>query len=176
MVSPCSGVRCGQIGGRSSVSVAHRVHGIELEDEMPLREDYPDPREFNLATAKELRETGDVTGDFAGREILILTTTGAKTGNRHETPLGYTNLSGRIMVSAGAGGADKNPAWYHNLVANPEVTVEIPGRTFQATATPLVGEEYALIAADRLKTNAGFARNQSRTKRVIPLIWLDPID
>jgi deazaflavin-dependent oxidoreductase (nitroreductase family) len=176
MVSPRSGVRCGKIVRRSSVSVAHRVHGIELEDEMPLREDYPDPREFNLATAKELRETGDVTGDFAGREILILTTTGAKTGNRHETPLGYTNLSGRIMVSAGAGGADKNPAWFHNLVANPEVTVEIPGRTFQATATPLVGEEYAAVAAERLKTNAGFARNQSRTKRVIPLIWLDPID
>jgi len=88
MVSPPSGRACGKIDGRSSVSVAHRVHGIELEDEMPLREDYPDPREFNLATAKELRETGDVTGDFAGRTILILTTTGAKTGNRHETPLG----------------------------------------------------------------------------------------
>ncbi len=143
---------------------------------MPLREEYPDPREFNLATAKELRETGDVTGDFAGRTILILTTTGAKTGNRHETPLGYTDLNGRILVSAGAGGADKNPAWYHNLVANAEVTVEIPGRIFQAIATPTEGEEYAAIAADRLKTNAGFARNQSRTKRVIPLIWLDQID
>jgi len=147
-----------------------------LEDEMPLREEYPDPREYNLATAKELRETGDVTGDFAGRTILILTTVGAKSGRRHETPLGYTDLNGRILVSAGAGGSDKHPAWYHNLVANSEVTVEIPGRTFQAIATPTEGEEYAAIAADRLKTNAGFARNQSRTTRVIPLIWLDPIE
>jgi len=143
---------------------------------MPLREEYPDAREYNLATAKELRETGDVTGDFAGRTILILTTTGAKSGKPHETPLGYTDLNGRILVSAGAGGADKHPAWYHNLVANPVVKVEIPGRTFEARATPTEGEEYAAIAADRLKTNAGFARNQSRTSRRIPLIWLDPID
>ena len=143
---------------------------------MPLREDVPDSREFNLATAKELRETGDVTGDFAGRTILILTTTGAKSGKRHETPLGYTDLDGRILVSAGAGGADKHPAWYHNLVANPEVTVEIPGRTFQATAVVTAGEEYKALAAHRLETNAGFRRNQERTSRVIPLIWLDPID
>jgi deazaflavin-dependent oxidoreductase (nitroreductase family) len=143
---------------------------------MPLREDYPDPREYNLATAKELRETGDVTGDFAGRTILILTTTGAKSGKLHETPLGYTDLDGRILVSAGAGGADKHPAWYHNLVANPEVTVEIPGRTFQATATASEGDEYKAIAAHRMETNAGFRRNQSRTTRVIPLIWLDPVD
>lgn len=143
---------------------------------MPLREDFTDTRSYNAATAKELRETGDVTGDFQGRRILILTTIGAKSGKPHETPLGYTVLNDRILVSAGAGGAEKNPAWYHNLIANPEVTIEIPSATFQAIATVTVGEEREAIAAERIKTNEGFRRNSSKTTRKIPLIWLDPID
>ncbi len=142
---------------------------------MPLREDFDDTQLFNEATAKELRETGDVTGDFAGRNLLILTTTGAKSGKPHMTPLGYTVLNGRILVSAGAGGADKHPAWYYNLLANPEVQVEIP-TAFTARATVTEGEEREAIAAERIKTNAGFRRNQSKTTRKIPLIWLDPID
>jgi deazaflavin-dependent oxidoreductase (nitroreductase family) len=143
---------------------------------MPLREDFDDSSAYNKATAQELRETGDVTGDFQGRRILILTTIGAKSAKPHETPLGYTVLNDRIMVSAGAGGADKNPAWYHNLVANPEVKVEIPKATFQAIATVTAGEEREAIAAERIKNNAGFRRNSSRTTRKIPLIWLDPVD
>jgi deazaflavin-dependent oxidoreductase (nitroreductase family) len=142
---------------------------------VPHREDFSDSHAYNVATAKELRETGDVTGDFAGRHLLILTTIGAKSGRPHETPLGYTLLEGRMLVSAGAGGADKNPAWYHNLVQNPEVTVEIPGHTYQAIATVTHSEEREAIAAERIKTNEGFRRNSSRTTRKIPLIWLDPI-
>jgi deazaflavin-dependent oxidoreductase (nitroreductase family) len=144
---------------------------------MPERADYPDGRTYNEAVAAEFRANGKLlTGDFAGRDLLILTTIGAKSGQSHTTPLGYTVLNDRILVSAGAGGQPKNPAWYHNLVANPEVTVEIPERTFQARATPTVGEEREAIAAERIKTNAGFKRNQERTTRKIPLIWLDPID
>ncbi len=143
---------------------------------MPLREDFPDPRAYNEATARELRETGDVTGDFAGRNILILTTTGAKTGRSHETPLGYSVVRGRMMVSAGAGGADRHPAWFHNLVAEPVVRVEIADRAFAARAVVTEGEEYARLAEERLQFNAGFRRNSAKTTRKIPLIWLDPIE
>jgi deazaflavin-dependent oxidoreductase (nitroreductase family) len=144
---------------------------------VPSREDFSDGRAYNDAVTEEFRANGgQVTGDFAGRDLLILTTTGAKSGKPHVTPLGYTMLNGRMLVSAGAGGQPNNPAWYHNLVANPVVTVEIPGETFQARAVPTVGEEREAIAAERLKTNAGFKRNQERTTRKIPLIWLDRLE
>jgi hypothetical protein len=81
---------------------------------MPLREDYPDPPEYNLATAKELRESGGATGDFAGRTALILTMAGAKSGRLHETPPGSTDVNGRIL-SAGVGGSNKHPAWFPTL-------------------------------------------------------------
>ena len=143
---------------------------------MPVRADYPDGRAYNEAVATEFRANGKLlTGDFASRDLLLLTTIGAKSGKPHMTPMGFTLLNGRILVSAGAGGQPNNPAWYHNLVANPEVTVEMPGRTFQAIATPTEGEERDAIAAERIKTNAGFKRNQERTTRKIPLIWLDPV-
>jgi deazaflavin-dependent oxidoreductase (nitroreductase family) len=143
---------------------------------MPSRAEFDDGRAYNEAVTAEFRATGSVTGDFAGRDLLILTTTGAKSGRPHVTPLGYTLINGRMLVSAGAGGQPNNPAWYYNLVAHPEVTIEIPGRTFQALAVVTAGEERERIAAERLKTNAGFRRNQERTTRKIPLIWLDRID
>lgn len=143
---------------------------------MPVRSDYEDGRAYNAAVAAEFRANGAVTGDFAGRDMLLLTTTGAKSGQPHLTPLGVTFIDGRMLISAGAGGQPNNPDWYHNLVANPIVTVELPGRTFQARATVTEGDEREALAAERIKTNAGFKRNQERTTRKIPLIWLDPLD
>ena len=144
---------------------------------MPERADYPDGRAYNEAVAAEFRANGKLlTGDFAGRDLLLLTTIGAKSGKPHTTPLGFTLLNDRVMVSAGAGGQANNPAWYHNLVANPEVTVEMPGRTFQARATPTAGEEREAIAAERIKTNAG-ARAGVRLspRRLTPRRLLDAV-
>src|SRR5204862_526488 len=76
-------------------------------------------------------------GPFTGRDVLLLTTTGAKTGQPRTHPLVYTRDGDRYLVIASKGGAPTNPAWYHNLRANPEVTVELGPETFRATATPI---------------------------------------
>jgi deazaflavin-dependent oxidoreductase (nitroreductase family) len=140
---------------------------------LPSRADFSDSRAYNEAVTAEFRATGAVTGDFAGRNLLLLTTTGAKSGRSHVVPLGYTEIDGRILVSAAAGGAPNHPDWYHNLVAQPEVTVELPGETFRARAVVTAGEERRALGEERARTNPNFARNQGRTSRVIPLIWLD---
>lgn len=142
---------------------------------MPVRADFPDGRAYNEAVTAEFRSTGAVTGDFAGRNLLILTTTGARSGRPHAVPLGYTDIGGRILVSAAAGGAPNHPDWYHNLVAHPEVTVELPGETFQGRAVVTAGEERRALGEERAKTNPNFRRNQERTSREIPLIWLDRV-
>jgi F420H(2)-dependent quinone reductase len=71
---------------------------------------------------------GNVGGQFAGVPLLLLTTTGAKSGEPRTSPLAYLRDAGRIYIFAGNRGAPTNPAWYHNLVAHPDVTVELLGR------------------------------------------------
>ena len=145
---------------------------------MPTRDDYPDGREYNRAVADEFRANGGaVTGDFAGRNLLLLTTIGARSSQPHLTPLGYSYDGDRIIVSAANEGRQpKHPAWYHNLVANPLVVVEMGTERFDARAVPSEGADYARIAEERAKTNPAFVRNQARTTRRIPLVWLDRID
>src|SRR4030088_2551735 len=84
---------------------------------------------------------GKVGGQFAGGQLLLLTTTGAKSGKRRVNPLAYTTDGNRLVIIASKGGAPSNPDWYYNLVANPTVTVELPGDTFQARASVVEGEE-----------------------------------
>src|SRR5690349_16922377 len=89
--------------------------------------------QFNLDLIKEFRANdGKVTGQFAGRPLLLLTTTGAKSGQPRTMPLVYTTDGDNLVIIASKGGADTNPDWYHNLVAKPEATIELPGETFQA--------------------------------------------
>jgi deazaflavin-dependent oxidoreductase (nitroreductase family) len=141
---------------------------------MPQRADFADGRDYNKAVAEEFRGNGgQVTGEFAGRNLLLLTTTGAKSGRAHLTPLGYSLDGDRLVVSAAAGGAPHHPDWYHNLVANPTVTVELGTETFEARATVSTGAERERLGAERARTNPNFVRNQARTTRQIPLIWLD---
>lgn len=128
---------------------------------------------FNEALIAQFRASGgQLTGDFAAAEFLLLTTTGAKSGRRRTTPLAYVALDGRILIIASRGGAPQSPAWYFNLIANPEVTVELGEETYQAKAVELKGadrdDSYAEIAR-RLPT---FAEYQSRTDRIIPVVEL----
>ena len=141
---------------------------------MAVREEFEDVRDYNTATAVEFRANGGkvLTGDFVGRNLMILTTTGARSGKPHETPLGFSMDGDRYVVSAANGGAPKHPAWYHNLVANPTVTVEVGTETFTANAVVSEGEERVRLIGERIKTNPAYARNQARTTRPIPLIWL----
>src|SRR4051812_16147165 len=97
---------------------------------------------WNENIINEFRENdGKVGGNFLGAPLLLLTTKGAKTGKETTSPLMYNTDGGRLLVFASKGGAPTNPAWYHNVMANPEVTVEVGTETFQAQAVVVTGEE-----------------------------------
>ncbi len=93
-----------------------------------------DTKSFNAGIIDEFRANGGkVGGMFEGAPMLLLTTTGAKSGNPYTTPVVHTNDGDRIVIIASKAGAPTHPDWYHNIVANPEVTVELGTETFQAT-------------------------------------------
>ena len=128
---------------------------------------------FNDQVIAEFRANkGVVGGQMAGMPLLLLGTTGAKTGNPRTNPLAYYTEDGRLFIIASFAGAEASPPWYHNLVANPEVTVEIADEKYQATAStvgePARTELYGKIAA----AMPIFAEYQSKTERVIPLVEL----
>src|SRR5882757_5360158 len=102
-------------------------NGRPMSDEM---------RDFNTGVIEEFRANeGKVGGMFEGKELLLLTHTGAKSGTERITPLAFARDGERLVIAASLGGAPNNPAWFHNLVANPKVTVETGAEKFTATAT-----------------------------------------
>ncbi|WP_436764098.1 nitroreductase/quinone reductase family protein [Streptosporangium sp. V21-05] len=132
------------------------------------------PIEFNQQIIEEFRANGGkVGGPFEGARLLLLTTVGARSGARHTTPLGYLHDGGeRVLVIASAGGAPNHPAWYHNLVANPVVTVEDGIFTYEARAVVLEGAERDRVFARAAEADPGWADYQARTTRVIPVVAL----
>ena len=129
--------------------------------------------DWNSKIIAEFRANeGRVGGPFEGAPMVLLTTTGAKSGKRRTSPMMYLREDGRTYVFASKAGADTNPDWYHNLVANPEVTAEIGTQTHQATATPVTGPERDRIYAEQAKRYPGFAEYERKTSRVIPVVEL----
>jgi deazaflavin-dependent oxidoreductase (nitroreductase family) len=117
---------------------------------------------------------GKVTnGPFAGRPVLLLTTTGAKSGQPRLAPLVYSRAGDHYVVVASKGGAPTHPAWYHNLLANPVVTVEVGGETFEARARVTEGAERDRLFAERAAASPNFAEYQNKTTRVIPVVVLE---
>ena len=104
--------------------------------------------------------------------MLILTTTGAKSGQPHTTPLAYLPDGDRMIIIASAAGAPKHPAWYHNLVAHPQASVEVGTETFEVTASVTTGEERERLWAKTIEQLPGFAEYQTKTTRQIPVILL----
>jgi deazaflavin-dependent oxidoreductase (nitroreductase family) len=101
-----------------------------------------DRNDWNRQTIEAFRANGGkVGGMWEGRPLLLLTTSGAKSGRRHTTPTMYLADGDRLLIFASKSGAPTNPDWYHNLLVHPEVTVEVGTETYEATATPLTGEE-----------------------------------
>jgi deazaflavin-dependent oxidoreductase (nitroreductase family) len=136
----------------------------------------PDVNDFNRNLIAEFRANeGKVEGAFGGAPLLLLTTTGAKSGRRHTTPLVHLNDDGRIYVFGSMGGAPKNPAWYHNLVANPDVTVELPGDTFEARAVAVAGDERERIWTAQKDAMPAFKDYEAKTDRQIPVIVLERV-
>jgi deazaflavin-dependent oxidoreductase (nitroreductase family) len=113
---------------------------------------------------------GKLGGNFEGAPVLLLHTTGAKSGAERINPMMYMKKDGRIFVFASKAGADTNPDWFHNLVATPSVTVELGTETFAATASPLGEDERTKIYAKQAELYPGFAEYQEKTSRVIPVV------
>ena len=131
--------------------------------------------DFNSNLIDEIRATkGHLTdGPFAGRQVLVLTTTGAKSGERRETPLVYSSDGDDIVIIASKGGAPSHPAWYHNIVAHPRVTIEVDGARFEANARITEGDERRRLYDQHAELHDSFTEYEAKTGgRVIPVIVL----
>ena len=129
--------------------------------------------DWNAQIIAEFRANeGKVGGQFEGAPLLLLHTTGARSGVERVNPMMYLSDGGRMFVFASKAGHDSHPDWFHNLVKTPEVTVEVGTETFAATATPLAEEERAAVYAKQAALYPGFAGYQEKTSRVIPVVEL----
>jgi deazaflavin-dependent oxidoreductase (nitroreductase family) len=132
---------------------------------------------FNQDLIADLRANAGhaSSGPFAGRPLVILRTTGARSGGHRETPLVYTRNGDDYVVIASKGGAPTNPSWYHNLVADPVVTLEILGETFRARARVAKGEERDHLYRNQAAMMPAFAEYEQKTSRKIPVVVLERI-
>ena len=135
--------------------------------------DAPDMNDFNASVIAEFRANeGKVGGPFDGSPMVLLTTTGAKSGKQRTSPLVYFADGDRRFIFASKAGAPTNPDWFHNIVANPAVTVEIGAESYAATASVVEGEERDRVYAAQAELMPGFAEYQANTTRTIPVVEL----
>jgi deazaflavin-dependent oxidoreductase (nitroreductase family) len=133
--------------------------------------------DFNQQVIKEFRANqGKVGGQLANMPVLLLTMTGAKSGRTITKPLVYTTDGDRIVVIASVAGAPKSPAWYNNLVANPEATVEVGNEHFRVRAAVTSGEERQRLFDRQAAQMPIFTEYQKKTTRQIPVLVLTRID
>jgi deazaflavin-dependent oxidoreductase (nitroreductase family) len=128
---------------------------------------------FNKAIADEFRANdGKVTGQFENANLLLLTTTGAKSGEPRLSPLAYFNIDGKLIIIGSFAGSPKHPAWVHNLRANPQAHIEVGADAYDVTAHELLSDERDALFDKVTAAAPGFADYQSKTSRVIPLFEL----
>jgi deazaflavin-dependent oxidoreductase (nitroreductase family) len=130
--------------------------------------------DFNQTVIEEFRANhGQVGGGFAGAPMVLLTTTGAKSGQKRVNPLVALVQGDQLYVIASKAGAPTSPDWYHNLLANPAVEVEFGDDRFGATAVPITtGPERDRLYAAQVAVQPGFADYEKATTRVIPVVEL----
>ena len=136
-----------------------------------------DPNDFTNKLIADMRAHDGVPseGYFAGRRLLILTTTGAKSGTRRQAVLAYRPEGDALVISASKGGSPTNPAWYHNLLASPDVTVEVNNRVISARARiEAQGPERDRLWEAHVEDMPGFGEYPKKTDRVIPMVVLEP--
>ena len=133
-----------------------------------------DLKNWDRQIIEEFRANGgNVGGPFAGTPLLLLTTTGAKSGEPRISPLAYLSEGGHIYVFAGNRGAPTNPGWYHNLVAHPDVTVELGTEKFEAKATVVDSAEGERLGNIHLQTIPSLAELQAKITRKVPVVLLE---
>ena len=115
------------------------------------------------------------SGPFAGRSLLLLTTKGAKTGTDRTSPVVYSRDGDRLVIVASKGGAPTHPAWYHNLRANPEVTVEVGAEKFRARASVPTDPERRRLYDQHARPMPQFLEYEKKTTRKIPVVVLERI-
>ena len=132
--------------------------------------------DWNTKIIEEFRANGGrVGGNFEGAPLLLLHTTGAKSGKERVSPMMYQDLGdGPVAVFASKAGAPDNPDWFHNLVANPDVTAEIGTDTRAFRARTATGDERERIWSKQKADYPGFAEYEEKTDREIPVVVLDP--
>ncbi len=136
-----------------------------------------DYAEFTRMLIDDIRSHGQVTtGPMTGRPLMILTTKGAKSGTDRTAIVTYTRDGDRYVIAGSKSGAPTNPAWFHNVQAPPEVTVETGGEKFHARATVTSGAERDRLWDQHAAERAEFREYPKITDRVIPMILLERID
>lgn len=134
----------------------------------------PNQNDYNQRLIEEFRvDRSNNGGAFNGRPLLLLTTTGARSGQRRTTPMMCVPDGDRLLVIASNVGAPSHPAWYHNLVAHPQVTVEVGKETYDAIASVTEGAERQQLWTQIVEQYPFFADHQTKTTRQIPVILLE---
>jgi deazaflavin-dependent oxidoreductase (nitroreductase family) len=132
-------------------------------------------QEINRDVVEQYRANDGViqSGMFKGARLLLLTTTGAKSGQTRVNPLAFTRDGEHYVVIASKGGSPRHPDWYFNLVANPQVKVEVDHQAFEARARVAEGDERERLYAAQAALMPGFAEYQQKTSRLIPVVVLE---
>jgi deazaflavin-dependent oxidoreductase (nitroreductase family) len=132
--------------------------------------------DFNARTIAEFRANhGQVGGGFTGAPLLLLHSVGARSGQTRINPMMYMADGDRYLVFASKGGSDRNPDWYHNLLAQPEARIEVGDDLIAVHAEELHGTERDTTYAEQARRYPGFADYQQKTARVIPVVALTPV-
>ncbi len=135
------------------------------------------PNDWNKQIIEEFHANGGkVGGQFAGASLLLLHTVGAKSHQERINPLAYFKDGEQYVIIASKAGAPTNPDWYHNILANPDVTLEVGTEHFKAHATVAQSQERDRIFADVARQAPGFGEYQKKTSRIIPIVLLKRID
>jgi deazaflavin-dependent oxidoreductase (nitroreductase family) len=133
--------------------------------------------DFNTQVIEEFRVHGaEVGGMFAGATLLLLHHTGARSGEQRTVPLVPMRDGERYVVFASKAGAPTNPAWYHNLIAHPQTTIEVGEQTVPVVATEATGEERERLFDAQKALSPQFAEYEQNTSRVIPVVLPTPAD
>jgi deazaflavin-dependent oxidoreductase (nitroreductase family) len=141
--------------------------------------DVPDPetlKTFNRNVVDEFRaNNGKVSGPFADANLLLLTTTGAKSGQPRVSPLAHLTVDGKTIIVGSYRGADFHPAWVHNLRADPHAHIEVGTESYDVIARELPPEEREPVWAKLVAAAPGFGEYQTKTSRIIPLFELQQV-
>jgi len=131
--------------------------------------------DWNAKVIEEFRSNEGRVASFAGQPLLLLTHRGARTGTRRTNPLAYFRDGDDYVIVASKGGAETNPDWYHNLLAEPLATVEVGADEIEVTARPAGQDERERLWALITAANPAFADYEQKTPRTIPVVILSPV-